>query len=451
MRWFRVSILAAAVCAALAVPEMLLGQKPGTSPGKSDNAPGKSGAAPGQQQGGSSGPGQPSQPSTPGGSGQNTPAQPGDLAGKSSVPKVNWLATSKEVSEALAGSQSVKIPFEVTAAIKDAVFWLTPSLQAWLEVPAPAFAVLEPGTVYEVEVRWKGDRPEKTIGGTLHLVPAKDAGDGLRRTYAMPLGINVKAGGDPGAGSGGASGEQLTVVSISGASGGPVAPLQILSVYGFGIGPADFDPPLWKDGKLSDYVGDVQVFFDGTAAPILFVSETELRVIVPYDVAGKTSVTMTVTYRDKVWQVEDIPVTEAVPEIFSMTGLGQGPALAFDAEGRPVTEDNPVKPGDWVTFFGTGLGLWKDGFVDGTAAESAGLAASGKAVEVLIGGKPAKTLYIGGAPGMVSAIVQFTVVVPEEMQLLVDAEGPPRAAVTVLTAGHLSKADLFVYVTVPAP
>jgi len=449
MRWFRIFFLAAAVCAVLAVPEILVGQKPGTPPGKPETAPGKSGSAPGQQPGGPSETGKPAKPSTPGGSGQNGPVQPGDLPGKSSVSRVNWLATSKEVSEALAGSPSVKVPFEVTAAIQDAVFWLTPSLQAWLEVPAPAFALLEPGTVYEVEVRWKGERPEKTIGGTLHLVPANDGGDGLRRTYAAPLGINVKAGDDEGAGSEGASDGQLTVVSISGASGGPIAPLQIISVYGFGIGPSDFDPALWTDGKLSDYVGDVQVFFDGTAAPILFVSETELRVIVPYDVAGKTAVTMTVTYRDKVWEVEDIPVAEAVPEIFSMTGLGQGAALAFDAEGRPVTEDNPVKPGDWVTFFGTGLGLWKDGFVDGTATESAEPPASGKAVEVLIGGKPAEVLYIGAAPGMVNAIVQFTVVVPEGMELL-DGEGPPRAAVTVLTAGHPSKADLFVYVA-PAP
>ena len=450
MRFLRVFFLAAAVCAALAVPEVLLGQKPGTSPGKSDNAPGKSGAAPGQQPGAPAEPGQPAKPSTPGGPGQNTPAQPEPGPAKPSTPKVKWLAKSKDVSKGLAESQSVNIPFEVTAAIRDAVFWLTPSLQAWLEIPAPAFAVLEPGTVYEVEVCWKAERPARTIGGTLHLVPANDGGDGLRRTYASPLGINVKAGGGEGEDSDGTSGEPLTVVSISGASGGPVAPLQIISVYGFGIGPADFDPPLWADGKLSDYVGDVQVFFDGTAAPILFVSETELRVIVPYDVAGKTAVTMTVTYRDKVWQVEDIPVAEAAPEIFSMTGLGHGAALAFDAEGKPVTEDNPVKPGDWVTFFGTGLGLWKDGFVDGTAAEPGEMAASGKAVEVLIGGKPAQLLYVGSAPGMVSAIVQFTVVVPEGMELL-DGEGPPRAAVTVLTAGHPSKADLFIYVTAPAP
>ena len=155
---------------------------------------------------------------------------------------------------------------------------------------------------------------------------------------------------------------------------------------------------------------------------------------------------MVVTYRGNMWMIADIPVTDASPEIFSMNGLGHGLAMAYDSEGKLISDENPVLPGEIITFFGTGVGLWKDGFIDGTIVDPASLPEPKKAVAVKIGGTDAQVLFIGGAPGLVNAIVQFNVVVPDKFVELDNTTTPPSAAITVTTAGHASKTGIFIYV-----
>ena len=69
-----------------------------------------------------------------------------------------------------------------------------------------------------------------------------------------------------------------------------------------------------------------------------------------------------------------------------------------------------------------------------------------KPVEVTIGGAKADVLYIGGAPGMANGVVQFNVWVPNDMPDLDDTTDPPTARIEVTSAGHPSKADIFIYI-----
>ncbi len=358
-----------------------------------------------------------------------------------------WGLTSEEIAAALKEKGSVTVLFEVSAPLKNVGFWLTPSLQAFLDVLTPPFTLLEPGKVYDLELAWKGSEPATTIGGTLHLVPVDEEGSRLRRTYPQPLAVNVRAEGSPADPSSSPGIQDLTIVDSVSYAGPPIAPLQIVSIYGLGIGPEVLQSAVPQDGKLADYLADVQVLFDGTAAPIIFVSATELKVVVPSDVAGKDEVTVTVTFRGKAWELTGVPVSEAAPAIFSMNGLGHGLAMAYDSNGQAVTEENPAKPGDTITFFGTGVGLWKDGFIDGTISDPENLPVPKKPVEVKIGGAAAELLYVGGAPGLVNAVVQFTVVVPTEMPDLDTSTNPATAFIVAFSGGHPTKAELFIYIS----
>ncbi len=403
------------------------GEKPTTPPGQGNSNPGKGSSTGNNGKGGSS---------------EGAPA--GAVKAK-----ITWDLPDADIAAALFGSGSVSIPFHTSADIENVGFWLSPSLEDALEILTEPFDVLHAGVVYSVDLALKGARPTRTIGGTLHLVPVQQSQDGLRRTYAEPLPINVKFGAEGGGAP--TKSQAITVVSSTSYSGEAIAPLQIVSIFGFGIGPGDFTPAIVENGKVTDYLADVQVFFDGTAAPILFASATQLNVVVPSDVAGKTQVTLTVTYKGSAWEVQGIPVVDAMPEIFAMNGLGHGLAAALDSEGRLISESNPVAPGEWISLFGTGVGLWRDGFVDGTVVGGQELPVPKKPVEIEIGGAKADVLYIGGAPGMVSGFVQFNVVVPTTMPDIDLSSSPPAARIVLTSGGHPSKAEVYIYLETPAP
>ena len=425
---------------------------PSTPPGQSGDSPGNSGNAPGHNKGNddSNNQGQDQ------GQTQTGPDESGlsDPTPATRRAKIVWGMSPQEVADQLLTAGSVIIPFQTTGALENIGFWLTPSLDPYLEVLTEPYEALDPDTEYTVEIVLRGDAPEMTIGGTLHLVPVEPSSDGLRRTYAKPLPIVVHV---PGAGVSDDEDDpveepqELQILGSASYNGDAIAPLEIVSVFGFGIGPDDFEPAIIEDGKITDYLADVQVFFDGTAAPILFASDQQLNVIVPSDVAGKSEVTLTVTYQGNTWEVEGIPVVDAVPEIFSMNGLGHGLAAALDSDGQLITADNPVSPGDWITFFGTGVGLWKDGFIDGTVVSSEDLPRPKKPVEVTIGRAEAPVIYVGGAPGLVNAVVQFNVVVPTDMPDVDETTEPPSARIQVTSAGHPSKADIYIYIGPAAP
>ncbi len=458
------SVLAGILSVVFAASTAYAFQKPKSNPGNSGNAPGQNkdsnaggnGATHGNAGGNGANNGNPGGKDGDAGGQTQTQGQNGNTP--AAKLQVIWGMSGSEVAQALQADGSVTVPFQVTGRIENAGFWLTPSLRPYLTVLTEPFAVLEPDTEYEVDLAWKEAPPEKTVGGTLHLVPEVEGEDGLRRTYAKPLPVNVKPAGVEAEEEGeepALEEEVLTIVNSLTYEGPPIAPLQIVSIYGFGIGPEEFQPSIIENGKITDYLADVQVLFDGTAAPIIYASETELKVVVPSNVAGKETVTLTVTYQDKIWEVTDVPVVEASPEIFSMNGLGHGVAIAYDSDGNAINEENPVQPGEIITFFGNGVGLWKDGFIDGTIVDPENLPVPKKPVEVLIGGTAAKLLYVGGAAGLVNAIVQFTVEVPAEFQELDETTTPPSAAIVVTTAGHSSKAEVFIYVgeaaVVPEP
>ncbi len=75
-----------------------------------------------------------------------------------------------------------------------------------------------------------------------------------------------------------------------------IAPGQLLSLFGEGIGPeVPAAPPSTAD-SVPVALGGVSVTFNGTAAPILYAASGQVNVQVPYEVAGQSSVTMQINY-----------------------------------------------------------------------------------------------------------------------------------------------------------
>jgi len=131
------------------------------------------------------------------------------------------------------------------------------------------------------------------VGGTVHLRDC--AGGELRRTYDEPLSVEIIVDteeADPEA-------VPEAVVGAADFQQNGVAPAQLITLFGEGIGPDELEVFNTVGGAVSSYLGDTQVLFDGVPAPLLAVVFGQINAIVPNSVAGKKSVEMQVLYRGK--------------------------------------------------------------------------------------------------------------------------------------------------------
>ena len=149
-------------------------------------------------------------------------------------------------------------------------------------------------------------------------------------------------------------------------SGGPVAPGEIVSIFGAGLGPSApvFAQP--AGGVLPNSIDGTQVLFDGVPAPLLYIQDRQINAIVPYGAPGKTTVTIQVARGGANAQPVTLPVTTSNPAIFSLSGTGIGPGTVLNQDGSVNSDANPAQKGSIISLFGTGLGQTDPPSVDGT-------------------------------------------------------------------------------------
>ncbi len=193
---------------------------------------------------------------------------------------------------------------------------------------------------------------------------------------------------------------------------GAVSPGEMIVLFGNSLGPqsltgATLDPT----GKISTKLSGTQVLFDSVPAPLIYTSVGQLSAVVPYEVAGKTSTQVQVQYNGQSAPPVTIPVTDAVPGLFTANSSGQGPAAILNQDGLANSTLYAAARGSVVTLFGTGEGLTTPAGTDGQLA-GAVLPKPNLPVSVQIGGQPAVVQYAGAAPGNVAGVFQINAVVP---------------------------------------
>ena len=193
-----------------------------------------------------------------------------------------------------------------------------------------------------------------------------------------------------------------------------VSPGQIVNVWGQSLGPVSGTLAQPANGVWGSSFSGVQVFFNGNPAPIYYVSNTQLNAIVPYEVAGQTTVNAVVVYQGNASAPFQVAVAAAKPAIFTddTSGHGQGAILNHD-----YTINGPANPearGQYVFIYGTGEGLTTppgvDGRITGTPLPNASLSCS-----VTIGGQTVTPEYCGEAPGATAGLVQVNALIPQSV------------------------------------
>ena len=207
------------------------------------------------------------------------------------------------------------------------------------------------------------------------------------------------------------------VVNAASLAAGPVAPGEIVTLFGSGIGPAvPATLQLTADGRfLTTTLAETQVLFDDAPAPLTYVSDTQVNAIVPYALAGKSTTQLQVEYQGLRSKPVTLKVAEAAPALFTQSASGSGPGAILNQDYTLNSASNPAAKGSVVMLFATGEGQTNPPGVDGKITAEP-LPKPRLPVSVRIGGVDVQVpLYVGAAPGSVAGLVQVNVRVPNNV------------------------------------
>lgn len=228
----------------------------------------------------------------------------------------------------------------------------------------------------------------------------------------------------------------LTVLNSASYVATEIAPGEIVSLLGYGIGPTTgvsaSGPVLPKE------LAGVQVSFGGFEAPLLYVQSHVINAQVPWELAGQTSTTVRISYLGVPLMgvaSADTPVLLApsLPGIFGVA----------NSDGSRNSPSNPARPGDFITIYGTGGGPTNPGGVTGAFWQwTTPLPSLTLKVSVAIGGENGSLEYAGASPQSSSGIFQINVRLPGDL--------PPSASTSLnLTVGNASSPPVSVAIGAP--
>ncbi len=303
------------------------------------------------------------------------------------------------------------------------------------DLPAEIAATANPIAHFWVSnVGWAGTAPVSKTGATTLAWQAPDTlsgkllyrvqfydGDLPAIAVSDPISFNVTA---PVAGA---------VISAASFGSGPIAPGEIVSIFGTGMGPTTgVLNRLDGAGKVDTLLSGTRVLFDGVPAPLFFVRADQINAVVPYAVNSKAAsqgqVQVQVELNGAQSKVITATAAPSAPALFTVAA-GKGQAAALNEDLSFNSAANPASKGSTVVLFGTGEGQTSPGGVDGQLA-AAPLPSPTLPLTVMIGGLPADVIYKGLAPGF-AGLLQINARVPAG----VTSGSAVPVVVTVGTAG----------------
>lgn len=209
---------------------------------------------------------------------------------------------------------------------------------------------------------------------------------------------------------------------------GSVAPGEIVTIKGIGLGPTD--PAVYKlnsAGRIDTFLAGTRVLFDGFEAPILYTSPGQINLVAPYEIGDRQVAQVQVEFQGVRSAALAVSVVGASPGIFTTDSSGVGQGAILNQDSTVNSAQNPAARGSVVQVFATGEGQTTPPGVTG-GVSSGTLPSPVLGVTATINGQPAEVLYAGAAPNSISGLFQVNLRIP--------ADAPARQDVLVtITVG----------------
>jgi uncharacterized protein (TIGR03437 family) len=206
---------------------------------------------------------------------------------------------------------------------------------------------------------------------------------------------------------------------------GNIAPGEIITIFGSGLGPSTPQPyMLDSNGRVASTLAGVEVNFDGTPVPLLYVQDNQINAITPWGLAANSlsgTTTMCVAYSGN-QQCVTPKVGAVAPDVFVINSspgdrpTGPTHAAAVNQDGTLNSTANPAQVGSIVSIYATGLGDISPAPINGSFVQLP-LPALINPVQIYFyatEGNPilAEVLYAGPAPLEVGGLFQINVRIP---------------------------------------
>ena len=267
----------------------------------------------------------------------------------------------------------------------------------------------EDPSINRVAIALGNDGSLHEAAGAVRRIAAPDTADGIHLSRLCVL-----------------NGASLRSHAESGQPG--ISPGEIVTLKGSGLGPGVADGP--SGLTIGSLIGDTQVIFDGTPAPLLYVQDRQINLVAPYGISGKEQTSIEVHHGAAVTQTITLPVSPSSVAVFQDFTAG-GP-LVFNQDFSRNGVGNPAERGAIVTIFLTGGGQTSPPSADGQIwQQTAGLALPVTAELLHLSSLDERIAlpvqYAGPAPGIVSGVQQVNVRIPADL---------PVVFVSGITAGN---------------
>jgi uncharacterized protein (TIGR03437 family) len=208
-----------------------------------------------------------------------------------------------------------------------------------------------------------------------------------------------------------------------------VSPGELVTIFGSNLGPAMPASMSITAGGFVDTtsVSGVSVTVDSRPAPLIYVSQNQISIQIPYEAVIGPSNVVAVTNGSNPPVTATVTVAPTAPGLFTAdgSGTGQAAALNYSATTKLYTlnsSTNLAKIGDTVILYLTGEGLFDSAPLLGGSSDTGfvippGLASTPQVnplPTVMIGGVDASAgvAYAGPVVGSIIGVLQINVVVP---------------------------------------
>ncbi len=180
----------------------------------------------------------------------------------------------------------------------------------------------------------------------------------------------------------------------------PLSPGSLASLFGSALALTNAHA---QQLPLPVSLAGVTVTVNGTPAPLLFVSPSQVNFQIPWGTARGTA-SVTLSRSGETAETREVEIQEASPGIFT----------AVHADWREITPSLPAVAGDYVVIYATGLGAALPPLHDGEPGSHAEPSEPVSPVEVKIGGLTAEVEFDGIVDNLVG-VFQMNVRLPGEI------------------------------------
>jgi uncharacterized protein (TIGR03437 family) len=150
----------------------------------------------------------------------------------------------------------------------------------------------------------------------------------------------------------------------------------------------------------------------GIAAPLMYVSPTQINFQVPYATPTGSAVPVVLIRDGSMPVITQAAFQSAAPAIFAYprTASTSDPVI-LHADNTLVTPEKPARAGEILVIYGTGSGPLNNPPADGAAAPTSPPATTKDKPLVTVGGAAATVLFSGLAPGF-AGLLQINIQLP---------------------------------------